>query len=144
VTTTRITHATPAAFIANVPDRGREDDVARQMLERGVDVALGGGARHFAPERLAAQRGLRVVRTRDELLGLDAAPGPVLGLFARSHMPYTLDRSESEPTLAEMARAALERLERHGGGFIVQIEGGRVDQAAHNNDAGAMVADQLA
>lgn len=67
VTTTRVTHATPAATYAHVPDRNWESDrdmpapakaqgckdIARQLLEfpvgGGVDVVLGGGRGKFLP-----------------------------------------------------------------------------------------------
>ena len=40
VKTCRITHATPAGFVANVVDRDMEDVIAQQYLEREVDVLL--------------------------------------------------------------------------------------------------------
>lgn len=67
VTTTRITHATPAANYAHVPERDWEDDsmlppeataagckdIARQLVEfavgDGIDVILGGGRANFLP-----------------------------------------------------------------------------------------------
>ncbi len=143
VTTTRVTHATPAGFIANVPSRGLEDDIAEQIVERGVDVVLGGGGRHFQDQLLAPHDDIHVVRTRDELLRSDPdAAGRLLGLFDASHVPYVLDRAEGVPSLAGMARVALDRLSRRGP-FIVQVEGGRVDHAAHANDAGSLIAEQL-
>lgn len=145
VTTTRLTHATPAAFIANVAARSQEAAIAQQIVERGVDVALGGGARYFDVEMLAAHQNVRVVRNRDELLAFrPTADGRLLGLFNDEHMSYELDRPESEPTLAEMTREALRHLEPRATGFMVQIEGGRVDHAAHNNDAAGMIRDQIA
>jgi alkaline phosphatase len=48
------------------------------------------------------------------------------------------------PTLAEMSEAALQRLKQNQNGFVVQIEGGRVDHGAHANDLGALLFDQLA
>ena len=69
VTTTRITHATPAALYARSPDRSWETDsglpptardagchdIARQLIEydrgRGLDIALGGGRRAFLPNQ---------------------------------------------------------------------------------------------
>lgn len=143
ITTARVTHATPASFIINGPDRDLEDQIAAQMLERGVDVALGGGARHFSDSLLAGHGGLTVVRDRAALLAAPAA-GPLLGLFARSHMSFAIDRPEHEPTLAEMTRAALARLSASPNGFVMQIEGGRIDHGAHDNDAGALLFDQLA
>lgn len=62
VTTTRLTHATPAAAYASSPDRDFENDratpsdcvdIARQLIEsktgKGLNVALGGGSREFIP-----------------------------------------------------------------------------------------------
>jgi alkaline phosphatase len=51
ITTTRITHATPAGWIARIDDRNREDDIALQYLAFRPDVLLGGGAVHFDPAR---------------------------------------------------------------------------------------------
>lgn len=144
VTTTRITHATPAGFVANVPTRGMEKEIAAQILERGVDVALGGGARSFPAELLAAHGEVEVVRTSAALRGAEEGKR-LLGLFAASHLPFEIDRPDEVPSLREMARVALSRLARSGReGFVLQVEGGRVDHAAHSNDAGALVGDQLA
>jgi len=65
-------------------------------------------------------------------------------------LPYAIDRAASAelradvPTLAEMVRAALDILGAGGGmGFFLMVEGGRVDHAAHNNDAAALLHEQL-
>jgi Alkaline phosphatase len=74
----------------------------------------------------------------------------VLGLFYDSHVPYTVDHIHSDelkrtvPTLAEMTRKALEILGDAPNGFLLQVEGGRVDHAAHANDAAGIMWDQLA
>lgn len=157
VTTTRITHATPAAFAAVASSRDDEDQIAPQYL--GVaDVLLGGGSRHFDPTLRADRRdlladfgdaGYATCSTRDELRA-DTTSKRVLGLFDANHLPYTIDCNREAslqarvPALAEMTRAALERLASLPNGFLLQIEGGRVDHAAHNNDGPAMIWDQLA
>src|SRR5207302_861017 len=64
VTTTRVTHATPASFIANVPNRDMEKAIAQQTLERSVDVVLGGGAHYFPDALLERHKDVRVVRDR--------------------------------------------------------------------------------
>lgn len=149
VTTTRVTHATPASFLVNVPRRSLENEIARQQLERGADVILGGGARHFPDDVLAQHKDWTVVRTRDELLRAPADADKLLGLFAKSHVDFELDRlakdeSKRDPSLAEMTTHALKRLEKKDRGFVVQIEGGRVDHGAHSNDLPAMLFDLLA
>jgi len=158
VSTATITHATPAGFAARVPLRADEPEIAEQYLERRIDVLLGGGDKFF----LASKR-----EDKADVLGrfaaagyavatdaatLAAAPttGRLLGLFSEGHMPYSLDRSAStdlsarQPTLSAMARAALTRLEASAGGFILQIEGARIDHAAHANDIGGLLHDQIA
>lgn len=73
----------------------------------------------------------------------------LLGTFSEAHMPYALDRSASDelsknvPNLAEMTEVALDRLSGTPEGFILQVEGGRIDHGAHDNDAAAMIYDQI-
>lgn len=146
VTTTRLTHATPAGFVANL-QTGRDDEaaIAQQILERGVDVMLGGGRRLLQPGTARAAGVANVVETRSALGAVaPGAPGRLLGVFADEHMAFSLDRPDEQPTLEEMTRAALARLALAPDGFVVQIEGGRVDHAAHANDAPSLVADQIA
>ena len=49
VTTTQVTHATPAAFATHVMNRHLMTDIAEQMMDAGVDVILGGGEDEFLP-----------------------------------------------------------------------------------------------
>lgn len=158
VTTTRITHATPAGFAANVASRDMEDEIAAQYAERLPDVLLGGGRRHFMGERRSDGRdllahfranGYAVAHTTSEMV---EAPydAPLLGLFHDSHLPFMVDYASdpelrrSIPTLAAMTAEALKRLDRNENGFLLQVEGGRVDHAAHANDPAGLVFDQLA
>jgi len=157
VTTTRITHATPAGFAAVQRSRDDEDAIAPQYLEV-VDVLMGGGLRHYDPNLRPDKRDLLTEYTRKgyafwnrrEQVVSKETPEKVLGLFYNSHLPFTIDHLHSEelkrsvPTLAEMTRKALEILSRSPHGFLLQVEGGRVDHAAHANDAAAILWDQLA
>ena len=143
-TTTRVCHATPASFIANAPRRDWEGMIAEQMLARGFDVALGGGEKYFPQALLAKYPGVAVARDRKSL---DAAAldKPILGLFDHSHVPFVIERPETVPSLPQMARKALDVLSREncGEGFLLQIEGGRVDHAAHGNDAPSLIREQV-
>lgn len=157
VTTAEITHATPAGFAVNVPKRSQAELIASQMLERRIEILLGGGARFFAADSRSDQRdlpvefsqaGYQVVHNKSALA---AAPTgkPWFGVFSPSHLPFTLDHhadaklKATVPTLAEMTSAALRKLEREEH-FILQVEGGRVDHAAHLNDAAGAFHDQIA
>lgn len=144
VTTTRVTHATPASFIANAPHRNMEKLIGEQIVDRGVDVVLGGGSEFFDQEALARD-GRYAVATDASGLRSNAGGGErLIGLFTPSHMDYELDRPETQPHLREMSMIAIERLSRAPGGFMLQIEAGRVDHAGHSNDAPGILFDQIA
>jgi alkaline phosphatase len=166
VTTTRLTHATPASVYARSADRDWEadsqipadqraagcKDIAQQLAEAEFDVALGGGAAVMFGRAAGGQRGLAAAdlpgewarRTQGSVVftraDLARAPddGPLLGVFAPSHMTYMADRKpdSAEPTLTEMTAAALARLKAHPGGFYLMVEGGRIDHAHHEGRAG--------
>ena len=159
VTTTRITHATPAGFIANVRSRAMEDEIAAQMHERGADVIFGGGMRHFSAGTRRdgqdlfgkfAASGYHTIQTKAELAAVPADGKPVIGLFTDSHLPYEVDRrhiaelTRDVPSLAELTDIAIQRLAAKPNGFLLQVEGGRVDHAAHGNCAAGLVFDQKA
>ena len=90
VTTTTVTHATPAAFYANHRDREAEDEIAKQTIASGFDLILGGGRTFFAEDLRAEARrqGWEIVETADELRAIDDPGRHVLGLFAERHLPY--------------------------------------------------------
>lgn len=156
VATSRITHATPAAFSSHVVDRGNENEIASQQLTKDIEVVLGGGRRHFLPQshdasartdnkhllEEAQTSGYQVLRTPEELQTVEAPP--VLGLFASSHMDYEIDRSASQPSLATMTRRAIDLLDGADNGFFLMVEGSRIDHAGHGNDAAAHLHDILA
>lgn len=144
VSTARVTHATPASFFATVPNRGAEKLIAEQMLERGVDLALGGGAKHVTQDLLAAHPDVAVVRTADEMRAAARTDGRLVGLFNDDHVNYELDRPESEPHINEMSMFAIDRLSQNPEGFVLQIEAGRVDHGGHANDFVASLHDQIA
>lgn len=159
VTTTEITHATPAGFAVNVENRGQGEDIAVQYLEREVDLLLGGAHIHLSVDSREDKRdlysefqdaGYTISRNKTDLLNGSAEEGKILGIFANGHLPYTLDHIntpellESVPTLSEMTDLAIRNLSSNSNGFLLQVEGGRVDHAAHGNDVGGLVFDQIA
>jgi len=120
VTTTRVTHATPAATYSHICHRDAENNIAAQAvvggsgyntrLGSGLDVLLGGGRDNFLPTIATANgkgkrtdgrdliaemknQGYSFAGTGTELAAVDTkTTHKLFGLFNASHMEYELDR----------------------------------------------------
>ncbi len=183
VSTTRITHATPAAFVGHQPFRDMENEIAVDIVEgHEVDVLLSGGIRHFIPQyksdavamkasdlaecadldssldgkskrsdsknliQSAQGKGYQFVCNRNQLQGIKAdAQTKVLGLFSSSVMPMIQEREKIStlPSLSDMTESALEILSKKENGFFLMVEGGLIDYAGHDNDAGTLLQETL-
>lgn len=147
ISTAGVTHATPASFYAHVPSREQEEDIAKQVLNSKLDLLMGGGRDAFLPVRKDKRNlveelqaiGWKYTQTLEDLLALKPhAQDRVLGLFAGGHMAYDLDRKKanlSEPTLTQLVNFAVKHLSQNPAGYFLMVEGGRIDHAAHDNDA---------
>ena len=169
VTTTRVTHATPAATYAHICHRDGENNIAAQAvpggsgynsaLGDGLDVLLGGGRQFFLPTTAGGKRtdgrdltaefvtkGYTYVTNKTQF---DAAAASstkkLVGLFTNSHMSYDIDRDTSaEPSLAEMTAKAIDILSKNDKGFFLMVEGGRIDHALHETTARKALQDTVA
>ncbi len=148
-------------------------DIARQLVETGFgngpDVLLGGGRKSFMPsgqrdpeydDRVGERRDGRDLIAQWQArhpegtyvwnakqMAEAPADAPLLGLFEPDHMQYEHDRPQDrggEPSLAEMTRAAISRLQRNPNGYVLLVEGGRIDHAHHAGNAFRALADTIA
>ncbi len=153
ISTSEITHATPAAYASHVDLRWKTDEISLQMMESNVMTILGGGRHFFLPEDLGGKRsdGLnlleqmessRMVMTeKKELDSFDYSNlGKVVGLFADEAL-RDKEKPENhvfEPSSSEMLNFAINRSEKFNEngckGFFIMLEGSQVDWAGHAND----------
>ncbi len=158
VTTTAVTHATPAAF--TVHQRSRFDMVniaTEQVTLSRPYVMLGGGLQFFLPAGQGSARtddgliddledgGYQVVYTAAQLANA-GTPDRLFGAFAPYHLDFVRARppETTQPTLVEMTRAALRILDRDGASFFLLVEGGRIDHGGHINSVDDFVLETLA
>ena len=153
ISTSEITHATPAAYASHVDLRWKTDEISLQMMDSNVMTILGGGRHFFLPEDLGGKRsdGLnlleqmessRMVMTeKKELDSFDHSDlGKVVGLFADEAL-RDKEKPENhvfEPSSSEMLNFAINRSEKFNEngckGFFIMLEGSQVDWAGHAND----------
>jgi alkaline phosphatase len=155
VSNATLTHATPAAFAAHHDDRGDQDIIGQQYLDKAkngdpIDVLLGGAVRGISFPTDPAGEGYATPTDRTELAGAiaDVMAGDVTkvwGQFADGSMEYMAETQLSgddtyapppggnKPTVSEMAVAAIQMLKKIGGdhGFFLMVEHAQIDWAAH-------------
>jgi alkaline phosphatase len=169
VTTTRITHATPATTYSHICHRDAENNIAAQLvpggagynsaLGDGVDVFFGGGRKFFQNKTAGGSRtdgrdlvaelktaGYSYSANKADFDKIDPASAKkVAGLFTSSHMAYDLDRVPTEePSLSEMTSKAIDVLAAKQKGFFLMVEGGRIDHALHETTARKALQDTVA
>lgn len=148
VVTYPVTNATPAAFVAHVDSRHKEDEIATFYLSNEVDVFMGGGSKRFDQradslnlfEELRS-KGYIVAHDLAELEGVES--GKVALLPTEDSMPeYLSGRGDFLP---EATAKALEILTANAKsnkkGFFLMVEGSQIDGKAHGNDLEGMVAE---
>lgn len=154
-----------SVFVASVPSRQMGEEIAKQVIESGVDILLSGGEELFLPKgtkgvhcesgvrtdslnliEQAINAGYKVVYTKDQFLALPNNTEKVLGLFAYNHT-FNDEREEvlkeknlplykdNTPTLAEMTSKTLEILNASGKQFFMVVEEEATDNFANYNNA---------
>lgn len=135
------------------------ESIAKQLIEtafpQGLDLAFGGGlnkldnhldtfTQAYGEDRLLTS--LKDFQSFDSD-SLQDTQAPVLGLFSASHMAFELDRvkikksKKRQPSLKEMTEKALALLQKKDQGYILIVEGARIDQAHHKGNAARALAE---
>lgn len=149
-TSVSVDHATPSAFYAHQPNRNMYYEIALDLPKANFDFYAGGGflkptkthdkkdapsifpifeeagytiARGYNDYKAKADKAQKMILIQEE--GKD--PGC---------LPYAIDRDDNDLTLAQITESAIDFLMKgKDKGFFLMVEGGKIDWAAHGNDA---------
>jgi alkaline phosphatase len=125
-------------------------DISMEIGKSGFDFFGGAGFREPTPEGKESlwnnlkENGYTVVRSLDEVNSSKSNKTVLIqpeGESAHS-FPYAIDKSSTNYTLANVTEAAVKKLDNKKG-FFLMVEGGMIDWASHNNDAGAMFGEMM-
>lgn len=155
ITSMNLNHATPAAFYAHQPSRKNYYEIGCEMVSSGFDYLAGGELIYPRGRKedqisvydLAAQAGYDLVYSQNEAEMLE--PGErktlIIGetLADGGTLSYEIDRRTDEWSLRDYVAKGIEML-NNDNGFFIMVEGGKIDQACHANDAVTAIWDVLA
>ena len=152
ISTVTIDHATPGAFYANSTARSSYYDIAMQIPKSGFEFFGGGG--FLKPDgdkgdktnmyNVLENNGYTVVRGIKNLSYKKQSEK--IALFQEvgkeKDLPFAIDRKDGDLSLKEIVFAAIDHLYSKKG-FFIMAEGGKIDWAAHSNDAKTTVLEIL-
>jgi alkaline phosphatase len=150
MSTVQINHATPAAFYGHNVSRKNYYAIAQELPKTGFEFFGGGFLHPNGKEKdlrsiyeQVVDGGYAVARGLDEFASLKRDR---IVLTAKRNpdevLPYALGRKDDDLTLAQMLEAALHVLDNRKG-FFIMAEGGKIDYAAHSNDAIATITETI-
>lgn len=153
-TSVSVDHATPAAFYAHDPSRGSYYKIGTDLYKAGFDFYAGsdfidpnnkdnkdGNSENLYT--MAEKNGYTIARGyKDYLKKCKKADKMILFQSEkasekdRTAIPYAIDRTKDDLTLAGITRSAINFLSKDlSKGFFLMVEGGKIDWACHSNDA---------
>lgn len=153
-TSVSVDHATPAAFYAHDPSRGSYYKIGTDLYKTGFDFYAGsdfidpnnkdnkdGNSENLYT--MAEKNGYTIARGyKDYLKKCKKADKMILFQSEkasekdRTAIPYAIDRTKDDLTLADITRSAINFLSKDlSKGFFLMVEGGKIDWACHSNDA---------
>lgn len=142
ISTSSITHATPASFIAHNRYRKNMEEIAEDFMDTELDLLIGGGRKYFDAREKDDRNLLTEMRSKgyevssyfehdlDELT-IDVSKN--FAYFTASSEP--LRKTEGRDYLPLAVDQALHHLSQHGeDGFFLMVEGAQIDWGGHAND----------
>ena len=155
VSSVSIDHATPASFYASAYSRSDYYNIALQLPQTGFAFFGGGGFiqptgrnrdRPSVYESLT-DAGYTVARGAGSYQLQKAGAKKIFYTQEQGvegDLPYAIDRKEGDLSLSMVVEAAIDFLyDPKGKGFFLMAEGGKIDWAAHANDAKTTILEVL-
>ncbi len=145
VSTSAITHATPACFYAHVKSRRMEEEIAQFLVNSEVDFFAGGGLKFFNARedgdnllKLLEENNFEV-QTKE--LPKKTSKKKQAILLSDKGMPTMIEgRGDFLP---EATQLALDYLSKNEEGFFLMVEGSQIDWGGHANDADYLITELL-
>ncbi len=145
VSSSAITHATPASFIAHNESRNNYEAIAADFLKTDIDIFIGGG-KEFFEKREDGRNLLEELKAKNYQIfdSISEAHGseepPLAILTAPKHNSTWPERGELIP---QGTAKAINVLRQDKDGFFLMVEGSQIDWGGHANNTAYIVKEAL-
>ncbi len=145
VSSSAITHATPASFISHQAGRSMYEEIALDFLKTDVDVFIGGGIDHFS-KRKDGRNLMEELKSKGYQVETDikeiskVKKGKLAGLTAPVHNGRVAERGDMLPVAT---KTALNILDNNKKGFFLMVEGSMIDWGGHASSTRYIVEEML-
>lgn len=146
VATSSITHATPAAFVAHINNRSKEEEIALAFLDAGIDVFIGGGMKYF--DKRTDKRSLtdelrkKGYKTPANYEKLRTERAKKLAGFIADGDPPRAEADRGD--FLEMAwLKSYSILNKNKEGYFLMVEGSQIGWGGHSNRTGYVISELL-
>ena len=162
MTTDNVNGATPSAFYSHQLNRGKCDQILKDIPASGFDFFAGAAYQRNAPDRrhfpdtreaideFLTSSGCTVARSKEECLAAAGTASRIVFVPDSSHtvtkrmeVDYrrSIDPRQQFTTLKDMLECSLDFLMKDGckDGFFLMAEGGLIDSQCHGNDAASVI-----
>ena len=145
VSSSAITHATPASFISHQASRSSYEDIATDFLKTDIDVFIGGGLDHFTKRKdgrnLVDELKKKGYEVETEINKIKKVKkGKLAGFAAEEHTGRISERGDILPVATE---TAINILDDNNNGFFLMVEGSQIDWGGHAGSTVYVVEDML-
>jgi alkaline phosphatase len=148
ISTSSITHATPASFYAHALRRGYEEEIASDMVVSQIDFVAGGGIKFFnnrADGRNLlselSQKGFNLDTTALSDISSIRSNEKMVYLLGENHLPPAAEgRGNFLPNATELG---IQFLSKNKTNFFLMVEGSQVDWGGHANDGAYLISELI-
>ncbi|MFI1773533.1 alkaline phosphatase [Thalassobellus citreus] len=148
ISTSSLTHATPASFLAHALSRNFDEEIASDIVESDIDFLAGGGIKFFNKRK--DERNLFDDLTAKSFKIDTTALGSIESIKSASKFAYVLGekhmpavakgRGDFLPNATELG---IQFLNKDNSNFFLMVEGSQVDWGGHANDSDFLISELI-
>ncbi|MFI1743213.1 alkaline phosphatase [Thalassobellus sediminis] len=148
ISTSSLTHATPASFLAHALSRNFDEEIASDIVESDIDFLAGGGIKFFNKRKdgrnlfddLTA-KSFKIDTTALGSIESIKSASKFAYVLGEKHMPAVAKgRGDFLPNATELG---IQFLNKDNSNFFLMVEGSQVDWGGHDNDSDFLISELI-